>query len=130
MNVPPLMVAIATMGLVGGALVAFGAGLSGRTRPVRLGTRRVGPGAIAGQSSRSFIVASVVALLVLLVSRWPVLAIVSWVGVVMWGPLMSDREAEEERARVEGISKWLDDLRDTLRGSSMGLEEALEYSAS
>jgi hypothetical protein len=130
MNVPPLMVAIATMGLVGGALAAFGAGLSGRTRPVRRGTRRVGPGAITGQSSRSFIVASVVALLVLLVSRWPVLAIVSGVGVVMWGPLMSDREAEEERARVEGISKWLDDLRDTLRGSSMGLEEALEHSAS
>lgn len=130
MNVPPLAVAAASMVLLAAALVAVATGLSPRhslaahARPApvaRLG--RVAP------TRTRLVVAVVVGVLVVLASGWPVLALVTALAIVMWEPLMSDRAADEERARVEGISKWLDDLRDTLRGSSMGLEEALEQSA-
>ena len=40
--------------------------------------------------------------------------------------LLHDERADEERRRLEGIAKWLEDLRDTLRGSAIGAEEALE----
>ncbi|MBI5089706.1 MAG: hypothetical protein HZB15_12860, partial [Actinobacteria bacterium] len=42
---------------------------------------------------------------------------------------LRDERAEEERRRVEAIAKWLEDLRDALRGSSIGVEEALEHVA-
>lgn len=129
MTIPPLIVAVATMALVGGAVAALGMGASAHSLGRTSSSRRSAARSSSPRSPRSLVVAGVVALLVVLVSGWPVLAIVAAVGVVMWGPLMSDRDSEEERARVEGISKWLDDLRDTLRGSSMGLEEALEHSA-
>ena len=66
---------------------------------------------------------------VLGVTRWPVLAVVAGVLVVGWHRLLHDDRAAEERRRVEGIAKWLEDLRDTLRGSSVGTEEALEQVA-
>ena len=134
MTASPLFVAVLTMALIAGALAACAAGLSGRATVG--GTMRRSAGSTSSLASlstsgrsRPVVAAGVVALLVLLVSGWPVLAVVAALGVVMWGPLMSDHEAEHQRSRVEGISKWLDDLRDTLRGSSMGLEEALEHSA-
>jgi hypothetical protein len=65
----------------------------------------------------------------LLLTRWVLLALFVGVLVLLWGRLLHDTRADEERARVEGIAKWLEDLRDTLRGSSMGAEEALEHVA-
>ena len=47
----------------------------------------------------------------------------------LWGRLLRDERADDERRRIEGIAKWLEDLRDTLRGSSIGAEEALEHVA-
>jgi len=132
-SLPPLVVAGATTTLLAGALlsVAIGSsrassGLSGRRDASPTASRR---STALTLSRPRLIAAAVVAFLVLLVSGWPVLSIVTGAAIVMWEPLMSDRAADEERERVEGISKWLDDLRDTLRGSSMGLEEALEQSA-
>jgi hypothetical protein len=65
----------------------------------------------------------------LLFTRWVLLAVFVGGLVLLWGRLLHDDRADEERARVEGIAKWLEDLRDTLRGSSMGAEEALEHVA-
>ncbi|MBI4933160.1 MAG: hypothetical protein HY828_04735 [Actinobacteria bacterium] len=65
----------------------------------------------------------------LLLTRWVLLAVFVGGLVLLWGRLLHDDRAAEERARVEGIAKWLEDLRDTLRGSSMGAEEALEHVA-
>jgi fermentation-respiration switch protein FrsA (DUF1100 family) len=67
--------------------------------------------------------------LVLLATRWLTLAVLAGMLVVVWGRLLHDTRADEERHRVEGIAKWLEDLRDTLRGSAMGAEEALEQVA-
>ncbi len=58
------------------------------------------------------------------------LALLAGALVVFWGRLLHDRRAAEERLRIEGIAKWLEDLRDTLRASSIGAEEALEQVAS
>jgi hypothetical protein len=66
---------------------------------------------------------------VLLATGWLLLALFVGALVAMWGRLLHDRRADEERARIEGIAKWLEDLRDTLRGSSVGAEEALELVA-
>ena len=67
--------------------------------------------------------------LVLLATRWLMLALLVGVLIVVWGRLLHDTRADDERRRIEGIAKWLEDLRDTLRGSAMGAEEALEQVA-
>ncbi|MEZ5224264.1 MAG: hypothetical protein R2743_22450 [Ilumatobacteraceae bacterium] len=69
------------------------------------------------------------AVVVLVLTRWPVLALVAGALVAMWPQLLHDRRSDAERRHVEGIAKWLEDLRDTLRGSSVGTEEALEQVA-
>lgn len=67
--------------------------------------------------------------LALLATRWLMLALLVGLLIVMWGRLMHDTRADDERRRIEGIAKWLEDLRDTLRGSAIGAEEALEQVA-
>ncbi len=67
--------------------------------------------------------------LVLLATRWPILALLAGVLIAVWGRLLHDTRADDERGRIEGIAKWLEDLRDTLRGSAIGAEEALEQVA-
>ncbi len=66
---------------------------------------------------------------VLLLTRWLALGVSAAVLVVIWGRLVRDHRADDERRRIEAIAKWLEDLRDTLRGSSVGAEEALEQVA-
>ncbi len=75
------------------------------------------------------VVAIVVGFAVLLGTGWILLALVAGAMVAFWGRLLRDDRADEERRRVEGIAKWLEDLRDTLRGSSIGAEDALEQVA-
>ena len=58
-----------------------------------------------------------------------VLALAAGALVTLWGRILHDRRADDERRRIEGIAKWLEDLRDTLRSSSIGAEEALEQVA-
>jgi len=74
-------------------------------------------------------VGAAAAFVVLLATRWPVLALVSGALAVAWPRLLRDDRATQERRHLEGIAKWLEDLRDTLRGSSLGAEEALERAA-
>jgi hypothetical protein len=79
---------------------------------------------------RTRIVGAVVAgFVVLLASRWVLLAITAGCLVALWGRLLHDERANDERRRLESVAKWLEDLRDTLRGSSIGAEEALEQVA-
>ncbi|MEI7546458.1 MAG: hypothetical protein WCK21_00155 [Actinomycetota bacterium] len=67
---------------------------------------------------------------VLLATSWLLLALVVGAMTASWGRLLHDHRAEDERRRVEAIAKWLEDLRDTLRGSAVAAEEALEQVAS
>jgi len=87
------------------------------------------PSLLAGISGNRIAVGLAGGFLVLLASRWLMLALLVGLLIVVWGRLLHDTRADEERTRIEGIAKWLEDLRDTLRGSAIGAEEALEQVA-
>jgi len=84
---------------------------------------------LAGIAGNRIAVGLAAGFLVLLATRWLMLALLVGLLVVVWDRLLHDTRAEDERRRVEGIAKWLEDLRDTLRGSAIGAEEALEQVA-
>lgn len=84
---------------------------------------------LSGLGGQRIAVGVAVGFVVLLLTRWPLLAVAAAVLTAVWGRLLHDQRADAERLRIEGIAKWLEDLRDTLRGSSVGAEEALEHVA-
>ena len=130
MNTPPVTaVALAAMLLVAGAfacvaLAARPPSATAEASSLGAGARR-GVGVERGRVWRGVVVGAAV----LVVTGWPVLAVVAGVLAASWSELLRDRAADDERRRIEGIAKWLEDLRDTLRGSSVGPEEALEQVA-
>lgn len=75
------------------------------------------------------VLAAVAAFLVLLATRWVGAAVAAGALVIGWDRLFHDHRADDERRKIDAIAKWLEDLRDTLRGSSIGAEEALEHVA-
>ena len=124
--VPPAAVAVAVSALL---LFAFLAAAHAFSPP---------PAAPAGTPTRHplhdvggnrLAAAAAAGVLVLLATRWLVLAVLVAGFVALWGRLLQNSDAELERQRIEGIAKWLEDLRDTLRGSAMGAEEALQHVA-
>ena len=126
---PPSAVALAVIVLLGLALAAAARAFA--PPPVRRPSTRP-PALIAAERAernRRTAMAAATAVIVLLATRWLVLAVLAAALVAMWGRLLHDRRADEERARLEGIAKWLEDLRDTLRGSAVAAEEALEQVA-
>jgi hypothetical protein len=127
--VPTPAVALMTMVLVAAAVAAAATAL--RPAPVRRSLTPSAPGrpSRVGVDAARLVAAVLAAIAVMVLTRWVVLAAVAFVLVVAWQRLLRDEQAEAERARVEGIAKWLEDLRDTLRGSSVGTEEALEQVA-
>jgi hypothetical protein len=125
--VPPTAIALAVCVL----LVLAALAVLRAVAPTRLpaGASASTPSMFDGISGNRIAAGAVVAFLVLLATRWVLLAGVAGLMVVFWGRLLHDERADEERRRVEGIAKWLEDLRDTLRGSAVGAEEALEQVA-
>jgi len=70
-----------------------------------------------------------VGLLILVVTRWPVLAVA--VGVLAYfAPALVGGAREERRAiaRLEGLAAWTESLRDTIAGA-VGLEQAIPATA-
>jgi hypothetical protein len=125
--VPSIAVALAVCLLLSLALLAVLRAVG----PARVSAVRTAstPSMMAGLGRGRMAVAGAVAFVVLMVTRWVLLAVLVGAMVLLWGRLLHDRRADDERRRVEGIAKWLEDLRDTLRGSSMGAEDALEQVA-
>lgn len=68
-------------------------------------------------------------LLILLLTRWPVLAIATGL-LVMFAPSMFGGAGSEKRsiARLEGLAAWTESLRDTIAGA-VGLEQAIPATA-
>ncbi|GAA3528660.1 hypothetical protein GCM10022234_27440 [Aeromicrobium panaciterrae] len=68
-------------------------------------------------------------LLILLLTRWPVLAIATGV-LVVFGPTLFGGAGIEKRAiaRLEGLAAWTESLRDTIAGA-VGLEQAIPATA-
>ena len=126
---PSSAVALSVCLLLAFALVAISRGFA---PPAATLVTRATPLTVSRSFSidRRVVVGVVVGFVVLLATQWVLLAAVAGALTAMWGRLLHDSRAEQERRRVEAIAKWLEDLRDTLRGSSIGAEDALEQAAS
>lgn len=128
---PPAAVAVAASALV--LMAVFAAGRAFGTPPTTTATTTTSAtparSPLQGLSGNRLAAAAAAGVLVLLATRWLVLALLVAAFVAFWGRLLHDGGAQLERQRIEGIAKWLEDLRDTLRGSSMGAEEALQHVA-
>lgn len=68
-------------------------------------------------------------LILLVVTRWPVLAVAGGV-LVFFGPALFGGGASEKRAiaQLEGLAAWTESLRDTIAGA-VGLEQAIPATA-
>lgn len=122
-TVPAGGIAATVSGLLAGSLLAIAAATRlDDPSPRVLRRSRTGEGA----DDRRWAPAAATGVVVLLASRWIVLSLMAAALVVCWGTLVHDQRAELDRRRVDGLAKWLEALRDTLRGSSIGVEEALE----
>lgn len=127
--VPPTTIAFAVFLLLGVASLALARALDSTTSP---STTPATVGQSSGSSSfagNRIAIAAAAGFLVLLATRWLMLALVVAAVVFSWKHLLHDQHGDDERQRIEGIAKWLEDLRDTLRGSAVGAEEALEQVA-
>jgi len=118
-------VAVAAVALLVGALLSIDVGL----RPARPSQRSTRPSRLDGVTSERVAAAAAVGVVVLLATRFVALALLAAAAVITWRRLLHDERADDERRRLEAIASWLEDLRDALRGSSMGVEEALEHVA-
>ncbi len=125
--VPTPAIVLATMALVGGAAASLRLAWSTSRRTTTGRPPRVRSAAPAPRTRLGIALAA--GFVVLLATRWVVLALATTGLVLSWGRVVHDRRADEERRRIEAIAKWLEDLRDVLRGSSIGAEEALEQVA-
>lgn len=124
---PPEAVALAVCTLLTAAALSIAA--ASHDRSMRRARTRSPRTLLRGIGSRRAVAAAAAGVLVLLATKWLFMSLMAAALVGCWGMLVHDRHADDERRRVEGIAKWLEDLRDTLRGSAMGPEEALEQVA-
>ena len=73
--------------------------------------------------------AVVAGFVVLAVTRWPVAAVAAGVFVGSWRWLFSVSDTKRDRATIEAIAQWLEQLRDVVRRSSVAIENAVELVA-
>jgi Flp pilus assembly protein TadB len=70
-------------------------------------------------------VAVVVAVLTLVITRWPVAAVAAGAMMIGWPALMGGARSEKRAAeRLEALAMWTESLRDTIAGA-VGLEQAI-----
>lgn len=100
-----------------------------RMRKSSGGDPRRAPGLFSGLDGGRMACGVAVGFVVLLVTRWVAVALAAAALTMVWRRLLRDDAGAVERRKIDGIAKWLEDLRDTLRGSSVGAEEALEQVA-
>ncbi|MEO9151744.1 MAG: type II secretion system F family protein [Lapillicoccus sp.] len=84
---------------------------------------------LAARIGRRIPIALGVGLLMLLMTRWPVLAVASALLVFFWSALFGGASSEKGAyARLEGLAAWTESLRDTIAGA-VGLEQAIPATA-
>ncbi len=128
LRLPLALTAGAVLGLGGALLLLALRGESLRPDRVAGGSRRaaVVPSARRG---RRLLVGLLVGVVVLVVTRWVVLAVVLGGLVAFWDRLFGG--VRQERAaivRAEGLATWIESLRDTIAGA-VGLEQAIPATA-
>lgn len=131
---PEALYALLSGVAIGGGLALLLLALRGLPAGTRIGKagkgrKGQGGGPAAQFVSRRAAFAVGAALVVLLLTRWPVAGIATGVLVFLWDRLFGG--AAEERAsmrRVEALAAWTESLRDTIAGA-VGLEQAIPASA-
>lgn len=124
MNVAAVSLAVCALVAGAAACVMYA------TTPAVPGTGTTRPaGAVRSIPTERLVAAVVVGFVVLLATQWIAATIAAGALVLGWDVLLHDQRADDDRRRIDAIAKWLEDLRDTLRGSSVGAEEALEHVA-
>ena len=96
-------------------------------RPRRIANRRP-VGQRLEAATPQILVGVVVAVVVLVTTRWPVAAGAAVALTVGWSALFP-KDSAAQRSKLEGVAKWMEDLRDLQRGSSLDLAETLDHSA-
>jgi hypothetical protein len=120
-----LLAAVVALG-VGGAVFAAGQALSPAPPAPATGASR--PRVLPVLNSTLVTVAVISAMAVLVVTRWPVAA-AAVAGLVLAWPALFPTDAVVSRQRLEGIAKWLEDLRDLQSGSNLDLLETLDQAS-
>ncbi|MFD7435858.1 type II secretion system F family protein [Streptomyces sp. NPDC059861] len=126
-----ILYSIASGVTVGGGLVLFVVAVRGLPAKPEHEKQRASERAneLIRFAGRRGSLAALVALAVLLLTRWAVAGIAAGVLVFFWDRLFGG--AAEERAamrRVEALASWTESLRDTIAGA-VGLEQAIPASA-
>lgn len=67
--------------------------------------------------------------IVLVLTRWPIAALAVGVFVGAWRWLFSVSTTKRERETIEAVARWLEQLRDVVRRSSVAIENAVELVA-
>ena len=75
------------------------------------------PRLVEESSSRLLLAAVLVGFVVLAVTRWPVAAVAATVFVGSWRWLFGSTDNADDRATIEAVAQWLEDLRDVVRRS-------------
>lgn len=116
-------------GLVVTGLILFAAELTRKAPPPGTPSPgRLAPGKLTAQARRRGLLAVVLGLTMLAVTRWPVAALAAGAAVIFVPRITAARETKQHTARLEGLEQWTRRLADMLT-ASRGLEDALEVSA-
>jgi Flp pilus assembly protein TadB len=117
-----------SIALVAGVLAATGVGaLFMAFTPTA--PRLTRPRFVEESSNRLLLAAVLVGFVVLAVTRWPVAAVAATVFVGSWRWLFGSTDNADDRATIEAVAQWLEDLRDVVRRSSVAIENAVELVA-
>jgi Flp pilus assembly protein TadB len=87
------------------------------------------PAAVRPASTPLALGAVLAGFVVLALTRWPIAAIAVAVFVASWRWLFSVSDTKQDRATIEAVAQWLEQLRDVVRRSSVAIESAVEMVA-
>jgi Flp pilus assembly protein TadB len=124
-----LLLALAAGGAAGGGLLLLVAALLGWA-PTRPGDARPGLAHRIDLASlaRRLVIAFLIAVVTLLLTRWPVAALAAGLlGFFARSLFGGAAHARGEMARLEALASWTESLRDTIAGA-VGLEQAIPAS--
>ena len=79
------------------------------------------PAAVRPASTPLALVAVLAGFVVLALTRWPIAAIAVAVFVASWRWLFSVSDTKQDRATIEAVAQWLEQLRDVVRRSSVAI---------
>jgi Flp pilus assembly protein TadB len=130
MTLSPTTLLIILLGaVVGGGIVLFARSLIGFPVDDRVARPRTRAADRLRATGRQIPLAVGAFLLVLLLTRWLVVAIACGLLVLAWDRLFGGaRAARQGIARIEGLAAWTESLRDTVAGA-VGLEQAIPATA-